>query len=70
MHSHNLNPAVAGASVCDMAQAKAKSLPVRITADQVARVDRLRGPLVPRERYIRWLLDRALAAEERKAAKR
>lgn len=77
MHSHNLNPTVALdlnptvalASVCDMAQEKAKSLPVRITAEQVARVDKLRGPLVPRERYIRWLLDRALAGEERKAAK-
>jgi hypothetical protein len=28
------------------------------------------GPLVPREAYVRDLLDRALKAEERKAAKR
>jgi hypothetical protein len=49
--------------------AEAKSLPVRITAEQVARVDRLRG-MVPRERFIRYLLDQALKSEERKAAKR
>jgi hypothetical protein len=53
-----------------VADEKAKPLPVRITAEQVERIDRLRGPLVPRERYVRWLLERALKAEERKAAKR
>jgi hypothetical protein len=35
----------------------------------VARIDRLRD-LAPREAYVRRLLDRALTAEERKAAKR
>jgi hypothetical protein len=47
-----------------------KTLPVRIPPEMVARVDRLRGDLIPRERYIRHLLDKALKAEERKAAKR
>ena len=56
--------------MCNMPDEKAKSLPVRITAEQVERIDRLRGPLVPRERYVRWLLERALKAEERKAAKK
>lgn len=47
-----------------------KPLPVRIPAEMVARIDRLRG-LVPRETYIReHLLEMALKAEERKAAKR
>jgi hypothetical protein len=46
-----------------------KPLPVRIDREQIERLDRLRG-LIPRERYLRWLLDRALKAEERKAAKR
>ncbi len=35
----------------------------------VARLDRLRG-LVPRETYVRALLEKSLAAEERKAKKR
>jgi hypothetical protein len=49
---------------------KAKPLPVRIPPEMVARIDRLRG-LVPRETYIReQLLEKALQAEERKAAKR
>jgi len=48
----------------------AKPLPVRIPAEMVARIDRLRG-LVPRETYIReCLLERAVALEERKAAKK
>jgi hypothetical protein len=46
-----------------------KPLPVRIPADMVKRIDRLRG-LVPREAYVRHILDRALTSEERKAAKR
>jgi hypothetical protein len=49
---------------------KPKPLPVRIPRELVERIDRLRGPLVPRETYVRYLLDRAVAAEERKAAKR
>jgi hypothetical protein len=35
----------------------------------VERIDALRG-LVPREAYVRDLLDKALKAQERKAAKR
>jgi hypothetical protein len=46
-----------------------KPLPVRVTRELVERVDRVRG-LVPRETYVRYLLDRALKAEERKATKR
>ena len=41
-------------------------LPVRIPADIINRIDRLRG-LIPREAYVRDLLNRALKAEERKA---
>jgi hypothetical protein len=43
-----------------------KPVPVRIPPEMVARIDRLRD-LAPREAYVRRLLDRALAAEERKA---
>jgi hypothetical protein len=46
-----------------------KPLPVRIPRDLVERVDVLRG-LVPRETYVRYLLERAIAAEERKARRR
>jgi hypothetical protein len=46
-----------------------KPLPVRIPPEMVARIDRLRDPLIPREAYIRDLLDKALAAREKKAAK-
>jgi hypothetical protein len=46
-----------------------KPVPVRIPPEMVARIDALKG-LVPREAYVRHLLDRALKAEERKAAKR
>lgn len=48
---------------------KSKPLPVRVPRDLIARIDALRG-LVPRETYIRDLLGRSIAAEERKAAKR
>jgi len=47
----------------------AKPVPVRIPPEMVARIDRLRG-LVPREAYVRDLIDKALTAQERKAAKR
>jgi hypothetical protein len=47
-----------------------KPVPVRIPPEMVARIDALKGSLVPREAYVRDLLDRALKAEERKAAKR
>jgi hypothetical protein len=46
-----------------------KPLPVRIPRDLVERIDRLRG-LVPREAYVRDVLDRAIKAEERKARRR
>jgi len=46
-----------------------KPLPVRLPPDLVARIDALRG-LAPRETYVRHLLDKAVTAEERKAAKR
>jgi hypothetical protein len=36
----------------------------------VARIDALKDPLIPREAYVRHLLEQALAAEERKAGKR
>jgi hypothetical protein len=46
-----------------------KPLPVRITPEQVRRIDQLRG-LVSRERYVREvLLEPAITREERKAAK-
>jgi hypothetical protein len=59
---------LATASICCMATDK--PVPVRIPPEMVARIDALKGPLVPRERYVRHLLERALKAEERKAAKR
>jgi len=46
-----------------------KPLPIRVDRSQVKRIDRLRG-LVPRERYVRDLLDKALTTRERKEAKR
>jgi hypothetical protein len=46
-----------------------KPLPVRLPPELVARIDRLRG-MVPRERYVRYLLERAATAEERKAKRR
>jgi hypothetical protein len=58
---------LAAASICSMAT---KAVPVRIPPEMVARIDALKDPLVPREPYVRALLDRALKAEERKAAKR
>ncbi len=48
---------------------KPKPLPIRVDRDQIDRIDRLRG-LVPRERYVRDLMDKALKAQERKAARR
>ena len=44
-----------------------KPVPVRIPPEMVRRIDALKGELVPREAYIRHLLDKALAAEEHKA---
>jgi hypothetical protein len=49
--------------------ANPKPVPVRIPPEMVARIDRLRG-LVPREAYVRAVLDNALKAQERKAPKR
>jgi hypothetical protein len=47
-----------------------KPVPVRIPPELVARIDTLKGDLVPREAYVRRLLTKAIEAEERKAAKR
>jgi hypothetical protein len=44
-----------------------KPVPVRIPPEMVARIDALRPELVPREAFVRVLLDKALKAEERKA---
>jgi hypothetical protein len=48
---------------------ESKAVPVRLPAEMVACIDALRDPLIPRERYVRHLLDSALKIEERKAAK-
>jgi len=50
--------------------AQPKPVPVRIPPAMVARIDALKDPLVPREAYVRDLLDKALTAQERKVAKR
>ena len=42
----------------------AKPLPVRITPELVARIDAVKGDLVPREPYVRWLIEQALAVIE------
>jgi hypothetical protein len=42
---------------------------IRISTDLAARIDRQRE-LLPRQRHMRWLLERALKAEERRGAKR
>jgi hypothetical protein len=44
-----------------------KPIPVRVPPELVARIDALKDPLVPREAFVRYLLDRALKLEERKA---
>src|SRR4051812_634478 len=41
------------ASICNM---PAKSVPVRIPAEMVERIDAIKGEMIPRERYIRHLL--------------
>jgi hypothetical protein len=46
-----------------------KPIPVRIPPEMVLRLDRLRG-LVPREAYVRHLLDQAIAQEEKTTARR
>lgn len=44
-----------------------KPVPVRIPPDLVARIDAVKDPLIPREAFVRDLLDKALSAQERKA---
>lgn len=70
MRSKILTGCAANASICSMAKSPIdKPLPVRITPEQVRRIDQLRG-LVSRERYVREvLLEPAITREERKAAK-
>jgi hypothetical protein len=65
---------VASASRCycrDMSKPTppTKPVPIRIPPDMVARIDALKDPLIPREAYVRHLLDEALRAEERKTKK-
>lgn len=50
-------------SLC-MAELAARPLKTRVPAELVERIDKLRDPLIPREAYIRDLLDRALTALE------
>lgn len=47
--------------------ARRPPLPIRIPAEMVDRIDALRPELVPREAFVRALLEKALEAEERKA---
>ena len=47
-----------------------KSLPVRVPPDVLNRIDALRDPMIPRERYVRYLLEQAVTAEERKKKQR
>ncbi len=44
-----------------------KPVPIRVPGEMVRRIDALKHHLVPREAYVRELLDKALRAEERKA---
>jgi hypothetical protein len=46
-----------------------KPVPVRIPPEMVARIDALKDPLIPREAFVRALLDKALTAEERRTGK-
>lgn len=64
--------AAASASIGSMptSPTRPKAVPVRIPAEMVARIDALKGELVPREAYVRHLLEKALKAEERRASKR
>ena len=43
-----------------------KPVPVRLPPEMVARIDAVKNPLIPRVRYVRYLIDKALAAEENK----
>jgi excisionase family DNA binding protein len=46
-----------------------KPVPIRIPVDMVTRIDAVKDPLIPREAFVRHLLEQALQAEERKAKK-
>jgi hypothetical protein len=48
------------------ASAKTKAHAVRIPAEMIERIDKIRNPLIPREAYIRDPLDKALKAQARK----
>ena len=54
---------LANATIDDMNDSPTKPVPVRIPPELVARIDSLRG-LIPREAYVRHLLERAVGAEE------
>jgi len=45
-----------------------KPLPVRLPRELVDRIDAVRG-MAPRETFVRYLVDKALRAEERRQAK-
>jgi hypothetical protein len=47
----------------------AKPVPVRIPPELVVRLDRQRG-LIPREAYVRDLLEKALKRQERRKARK
>ena len=56
------------ASLCQI-EPPSKPVPVRIPSELVVRLDRQRG-LVPREAYVRDLLDKALKRQERKKTRK
>lgn len=46
-----------------------KPVPVRIPAEMVARIDAVKDPLIPREAFVRALIEKALQPLERKATR-
>ena len=54
---------------CAHIEPPSKPVPVRIPPELVVRIDRQRG-LVPREAYVRDLLDKALKRQERKKTRK
>jgi hypothetical protein len=50
----------------DTTKGPRKPLPVRIPGELLDRIDKIRDPDIPRERYIRRLLTQAVEVEERK----
>jgi hypothetical protein len=48
----------------------AKPVAVRLPAELAERIDRLRGDLIKRETYVRWLVTEAVEREEAKARRK